>query len=528
MPLLVTLAVLEGCASIPPGAGYPKTPSTALASPEDTHLGARYDGLAREMSGQSGFRILSTGVDGLLIRVQLIEAAEKTLDLQYFIFRGDETGRLLTDAVLRAADRGVRVRVLVDDGATIAGDEQLMALDAHPNVQIRVFNPFSYRGHNNLRRGLEFVFHASRLDYRMHNKLLIVDNAVALIGGRNIGNQYFQIDPNSQFADDDVYSAGPIAAQLSTTFDEFWNSRFAIPAAALDNAGRTAAALALRRVQASEPAEQHLLMLETNDIHFSALLASGEPLAGIISGQLPLVWAPARVISDSPDKKNVESGNRRGRLMARSVAEAARAAQSELLMVTPYLVPTKDERQLLHELRQRAVAIRILTNSLVSTPDPIAHSGYVKDRIPLLKDGVELYELRALLGNTRGSGQSARVSSFGNYSLHAKLFVFDRERLFIGSMNFDQRSKHLNTEIGLMIDSPELALQTVARFDHMVMSANAYAVAWRPSVTGGAGNVEWSTAEDGEAVVYNREPARSYWQRLEQTFYSCLPISGEL
>src|SRR5208282_4473565 len=141
----------------------------------------------------------------------------------------------LTDAVLRAADRGVRVRVLVDDGATIAGDEQIMALDAHPNVQVRVFNPFAYRGHNTLRRVVEFSLHASRLDYRMHNKLLVVDNSVALVGGRNIGNQYFQMDPESQFADDDVFAAGPIAVQLSTTFDEFWKSRFAVPAAALNS-----------------------------------------------------------------------------------------------------------------------------------------------------------------------------------------------------------------------------------------------------------------------------------------------------
>ncbi len=164
----------------------------------------------------------------------MIDAAEKTLDLQYFIFRGDETGRLLTDALMRAADRGVRVRVLVDDGATVAGDEQIIALDAHPNIEIRIFNPFVYRGHSKMRRSIEFMLHASRLDYRMHNKLLIVDNAVALIGGRNIGNQYFQMDPDSQFADDDVFAAGPIAMQLSTTFDEYWNSRFAVPAAALD------------------------------------------------------------------------------------------------------------------------------------------------------------------------------------------------------------------------------------------------------------------------------------------------------
>ncbi|EQD46831.1 phospholipase D/Transphosphatidylase, partial [mine drainage metagenome] len=161
-----------------------------------------------------GFRIVSTGVNGFLLRVQLIDAAQRTLDLQYFIFRGDQTGRLITDALRRAAARGVRVRILVDDGETVAGDGQILALDGQPNIEVRVFNPFVYRGHSELLRGLEFLFDASRLDYRMHNKLLIADNSVALIGGRNIGNQYFQMDPHSQLADDDVFSVGPVVKRL--------------------------------------------------------------------------------------------------------------------------------------------------------------------------------------------------------------------------------------------------------------------------------------------------------------------------
>jgi len=197
----------------------------ALAHPEETRLGGQFATASQAHDGTSGFRIITVGIDGFLARVQMIDAAERTLDLQYFIFRGDETGRLVTEALLRAADRGVRVRVLIDDGDTVAGDEQIMALDAHPAIEIRIFNPFAYRGHGRLRRHSEFLFNAPRLDYRMHNKLLVVDNAVALIGGRNIGNQYFQVDPESQFADDDVFAAGPIARQLSATFDEYWNSR---------------------------------------------------------------------------------------------------------------------------------------------------------------------------------------------------------------------------------------------------------------------------------------------------------------
>ncbi len=527
--LAVAIAVLVGaCSSVPVRFNNPKSSSVALAYPEETRLGAQFDSAARQRNGESAFRIISVGVDGFLARAQMIDAAEKTLDLEYFIFRGDETGRLLTDALIRAADRGVRVRVLVDDGDTVAGDEQISALDAHPNIEIRIFNPFVYRGHSNLRRTIEFMFNASRLDYRMHNKLLVVDNAVALIGGRNIGNQYFQMDPDSQFADEDVFAAGPIAMQLSATFDEFWNSRFAVPATALNRSQRSQSALAERRRRASERPERHLEPLKTDGVDYAARLATGEPYAGLISGRLPLVWAQAQVISDSPDKKNVDRGELRGRLMAEQVLKAASAAQSELLMVTPYLVPALDELNALQDLRKRQVRVGILTNSLKSTTDLVAQSGYVKFRVGLLKDGVELYEIRSLLGSTRGSGETALVSRYGNYGLHAKLMVFDRKRIFIGSMNFDQRSKHLNTEIGLIIDSPELAQQTVARFDHMVQPENVYTLAWRDTTAGVPAHLVWGTREDGKAVEYRQEPAKSAWQRFDLDILSWLPLDREL
>lgn len=524
----IMIVSLGACSSVPARFNDPKSSSVALAAPEDTRLGAQFDGAARQQGGKSAFRILSVGVDGFLTRAQMIDAAEKTLDLQYFIFRGDETGRLLTGALIRAADRGVRVRVLVDDGDTVAGDEQIIALDAHPNVQIRIFNPFVYRGHNNLRRTLEFLFNSSRLDYRMHNKMLIADNAVALIGGRNVGNQYFQMDPESQFADDDVFAAGPIAMQLSATFDEFWNSRFAVPAAALNRSQRSGGALSERRRRAGERSERHLEPLKTDGVDYVARLATGEPYAGIIAGRLPLVWAQAQVISDSPDKKNVDRGELPGRLMAEQVLKAASATQSELLMVTPYLVPAPDELKAIQDLRAHAVRIGILTNSLESTADLIAQSGYVKFRIGLLKNGVELYEIRSLLGSTRGSGETALVSRYGNYGLHAKLLVFDRKRLFVGSMNFDQRSKHLNTEIGLLIDSPELAQQTVTRFERMVQPDNVYALAWHESTAREPGHLVWDTREAGKAVEYTQEPARSWWQRFDLRLLSWLPLDREL
>jgi putative cardiolipin synthase len=250
--VILTVALLCGCASLPPGADFPKSISVALSHPEEPRLGRQFLNANQQHGNQSAFRIIPVGADGFLIRMQMINAAERTLDLQYFIFRGDNTGRLLTGAVLNAADRGVRVRVLIDDGETIAGDEQITALEAHPSGQTRIFNPFAYRGHVMLFRAIEFLFDNTRLDYRMHSKLLIVDNAVALLGGRNIGDQYFQIDPASQFADDDIFAAGPIARQISGTFDEYWKSAPSVPAEALSNGKSSHAALQKHREDLKE------------------------------------------------------------------------------------------------------------------------------------------------------------------------------------------------------------------------------------------------------------------------------------
>ena len=524
---ILLAAFLGGCASLPPGADFPRVASVALDHPENTHLGDQFASAAREHSGTSAFRIITVGVDGFLARAQMIDAAERTLDLQYFIFRGDETGRLLTDALLRAADRGVRVRVLVDDGDTLAGDEQILALAAYPGVQIRVFNPFAYRGHRQLLRAVEFLLHSSRLDYRMHNKLLVVDNSVALIGGRNIGNQYFQLDPESQFADSDVFAAGPVVAQLSITFDEYWNSRFAIPAEALTR-GKARAANHAAHERAHERPGQQLFPLKTDGVDYAKRIATGEPYAGIISGRLPLVWAPVQLICDSPDKKNVVSGALAGRLMTQTVIRTAGTVQSELLMVTPYFVPTDGEAQLLKDLRLRNVRVRVVTNSLESATDLAAQAGYLRSRVSLLMEGVELYEIRSRLGTTRGSGQTVAVSRYGTYSLHAKLFVFDRRKLFIGSMNFDQRSRHLNTEIGVIIDSPELAQQTAARFEAMARPENSYLLAFAAVSPELAPRLVWRTEENGQAVEYSREPSRSAWQGWRLRVFSLLPLDREL
>ena len=508
---------------MPPASDFPKHASIAFAHPEATQLGRKFSDAPLDHPGDSAFRIISVGVDGFAARMQMIGAAEHSLDLQYFIFHQDTTGRLLTGALLRAADHGVHVRVLIDDGEMSRGDDQIRLLAAHPQIEIRVFNPFIYRGNSATRRGMEFIFRHRRLDFRMHNKLLVADNASALIGGRNIGDQYFQIDPEGQYADDDVFVGGPTVQRLSVRFDDYWNSALAIPVEALAGGQPEEPQLAEYRQHLDEEWQKSM----TDGVSYVQRAGSGTPLSGIMLGQLPLVWSSAQVVCDSPEKKRVAEGSMVGRLMYEPVARAAAAVQTELLMITPYFVPTPEELQLLKQLRDRKVRIAILTNSLNSTTELSAQAGYARYRLKLLESGVEIYELRALVGNARGSGETAKMSQHGNYGLHAKLFVFDRQKLFIGSMNFDQRSMHLNTEIGLIINSAELAQQTAVRFEAMTQVGNAYQVLLRPDPGGGA-RLVWRTQEGGLPVEYTREPSRSVWRRMAVRLLSLLPIEHEL
>jgi putative cardiolipin synthase len=512
-------AQMCGCSSMPPGADYPKRASVVFAHPEETQLGREFDPPADLPADEGALRILSVGVDGFAARLQLIDAAEQALDLQYFIFRQDETGRLLTEALLRAADRGVSLRILVDDAERKRGDSQIRLLTAHPQVEVRVFNPFRYRGDSSVLRGAEFLANHGRLDYRMHNKLFVADGAIALIGGRNIGNEYFQVDPEGQFADDDVFVNGPLVKRLADRFDEYWNSPEAIPVEALAGGRPSETELAKYRAQL----QQQKQLTEAADPPYLKRAASGDPVAAILRGQTPLVWAHAQVVCDSPEKKKVEKGSMVGSLMYQPVARAASTVKTELLMVSPYLVPTPQELQLLKELRQRGVSVRILTNSLASNTELAAQAGYAHHRKALLQMGVELYELRAQPESPRGTGQSAHMSQYGHLGLHGKLFVFDGQKLYIGSMNFDQRSTHLNTEIGLIVDNPELGRQTAERFRAMTQLSNAYQVVLRPD-----GSLLWRTQEHGQLLESTHEPSRGFWRTFAVHLLGLLPIEGEL
>jgi cardiolipin synthase C len=517
---LSLLVLMVGCSSLPPAADFPRPESHALGTRQDTaRVMSKHTALA---PNQSAFVMLANGVDGLAARLQLIAASKESLDLQYYIFRGDISGTLVAKALLQAAARGVRVRILLDDGESVAGDERIFALAAHPSIQIRVFNPFDYRGHNRAARAVDFIFHKKRLDHRMHNKLLVADNAIALIGGRNVGDQYFQISPDSQFGDDDLLVEGPLIAQLSTEFDEFWNHPLSIPIEGLEP--KHASQEALKAFESAAPAARAQSSFD-NDL--AQRLASGEPLAGVLEGRTHLSAATAEVIYDSPDKGGVLAGAAPQKLIYTDVEARGAGVTTELLMITPYFVPSKKQLGLLKSLRERGIQVRTLTNSLEAAPDVAAHAGYVRVRPTLVDAGIDLFEIRAHVEGQQGTGQPRKLSRHGNFALHAKLYVFDRRSLFVGSMNFDQRSENLNTEIGLLIDSQELAVNAAKRFDSLTQLNNAYAIELQ-SVPGKAAHLVWKTESHGVQTTQPIEPARSSWQRLKLRLLTWLPIDKEL
>jgi len=316
--------LFAGCVSIPPPSTHAPTQAPQQRA-SGGWLDKTFRGRVAQHQPASGFRLVSAGIEGLLLRIELIDKAQSSLDLQYYIFRCDDTGRLVQQALLRAADRGVHVRIITDDGETVAGDEKLLLLAAHPQIEVRVFNPFEYRGHNGALRALDFLFHKSRLDYRMHNKLLVADGSIAITGGRNIGDQYFQVNPESQFGDDDILVAGPMVERLATEFAEYWNSPSTVDANELARYHDAQARLTRYREELSAP---HPL-LKAYAEQFDQRLKSDEPLRSIVADDSQLTWAEAVLLYDSPEKRRIKRGERFGRLMYHPIEEKIAATNSE-------------------------------------------------------------------------------------------------------------------------------------------------------------------------------------------------------
>ena len=492
LALALACLMLAACAGLPDGE---RARSSALDDTADTRLGRALAPAVKANSGRSGIYALSGGRDAFAARVLLARAAERSLDVQYYIWRDDITGGLLAEALWQAAERGVRVRVLLDDNNTKGMDEAIAALDAHPNIEVRLFNPYASRS---FRLG-DLVTDFSRLNRRMHNKSFTADGQVAIVGGRNVGDEYYGAETPVEFADLDALAVGAVIREVSSEFDAYWNSASAYPAAALIGAPRPDSAAQVRAAWAK-------LNGEPAAARYVDALRDTPLVRELVAGRLPFEWAPARVVSDDPAKV-LHPPERRDLHMLRKLEATLGMPARELDIVSPYFVPAEDGTALLLALAARGVTVRVLTNSLAATDVTPVHAGYAKYREALLRGGVRLYELKPTIRNDdhRFSGSEA--------SLHAKTFSVDRGRIFVGSFNFDPRSARLNTEMGLVVESPALALRLSQALDRD-LARNAYELRLAGE------RLEWI---DGEAR-YTSEPGTGWLRRAWVGFLSLLPI----
>ena len=520
---------LSACASLPEP--QPRATTTAWPAPQDTLLG-RVASAGAPNARYSGFKLVASGEEALGTLVALADHAERTLDLQYYLIHPDASTRAIFARVLAAADRGVRVRVLLDDMHTAGSDAALLKLAAHRNVEVRLYNPFPAGRASTITRVMASLTDIARINHRMHNKMFVADNALALTGGRNLGDAYFLRSSDTNFLDLDALVAGPVVRQLSGAFDRYWNSRHAWPIEELAARGQEPAkpASALAPADRGTPVQSgHRAAADVKD---AVAGRSGEPRprphpdapsaqpspevvatvpqvelpAQIRAGRLPLTWAPATVIVDQPSKIASEGNPDQDETLADDVVEIAQAAKTELVLISPYFVPGQRGVALLKSLRDRGVNVRILTNSLAATDAALVHTGYARYREDLLRMGVELYELRARPGGDMRTkwGGSSGSGSGSSASLHVKAVVIDGRLLLVGSMNLDPRSAYLNTELMLAVRSTPLAQRTVELYREAARSGS-----WRVTWETGEGMV-W-TAPDGQRET--TEPDAPLWLR---------------
>lgn len=507
LALLASSVVIRILNPLPPLDG--RSRSQALDAAADTPLGRAVAPVAERHPGLSGVHPLDDGRSAFAARVHLARAATRTLDLQYYIWHADLSGTLLFEEVRRAADRGVRVRMLLDDNSTSGLDPTLAALDAHANIEVRLFNPFVIRSP----RFVGYLTDFRRLNRRMHNKAFIADNQVAVIGGRNIGDEYFGAGQGALFADLDLLSVGPVIAELSRSFDQYWACRSSHPAARIlpDASARTAIDDDAHAVADDPEAAQYL-----------EAIAGSDYARALLENRLALEWAPTRMVADDP-AKGLGEAPPDARLWPKLKALLGQP-EHELGLVSGYFVPTKTGVDVFTRMARQGVKVTIVTNALEATDVPVVHTGYAKWRAPLLQAGVTIHEMR---GPPHGDGVERNITALGSTgsgargagsALHAKTFAVDRTRIFVGSFNFDPRSANLNTELGFVVESPALANHLHDTFGQF-MPDNTYKVELDEN-----GALRWREKVSDRIVVHETEPGTSWWQRTAVKMLSYLPI----
>jgi putative cardiolipin synthase len=512
--ILVSIVLFAGgCASLPDNTN--RQESYALTDTENTTFGQIASNRTKtEGKGQDGFLLLDSGLDAFVARAVLTHHAERSIDLQYYLYHSDLVGYLLTDLLLKAADRGVRVRMLIDDMDLEGRDAGLVALDNHPNIELRIFNPFDRK----IGRMPQFVTGFGSVTRRMHNKSFTVDNQITIVGGRNIGNEYFDADPALEFADLDVMVFGDVVKDVSHVFDLYWNSELAYPAMTLIEERPSEERIKAMRNNLTDFAEQQ------QDSDYLKALKNSDLAKAMRSRDIQYNYGNAVVVYDQPEKISSDRDATELHLMTQ-LAPYFENIKEELIIFSPYFVPGKEGVEFFKSLTAKDVRVKIITNSLASNDVSIVHAGYSKYRKALLRAGVELYEMNKKLTRSqrkekKGAGASSKAS------LHAKSFILDRENIFIGSLNLDPRSFYENSEIGVVIESPEVAEMMAEGFDSQIEKA-----AFRLElVTDQDDNeyIHWHGVENGEPVTYEVDPYTSFWRRMGVGIMMIMPIESQL
>jgi len=498
------LALLAaGCAGVP--FDYPTTESSYIADTASTTLGREVAEWSADHPGASGFYSLEDARSALAARIYLIDAAESSLDLQYFILKGDATGQLVAAKLLAAADRGVRVRFLIDDAMTSGLDDGLIALNSHPSIEVRIFNPLTRQSF----KAWSWVADFKRANRRMHNKSLTADSQLTIVGGRNLADEYFNLRDDSLFFDMDLIAAGPVALEVSEVFDMFWNSDKAVPVEAFDK-GKNKFNL--------EQFREFLDASADAQAAYEAALKS-QLVLDLLDDRVEFVVAPYQVLTDRPDKIDNPIAEEY-QIVVNELSRAADIATSEMIIVSPYFIPREAGMNMLRDLVARGVRVIIVTNSLSANNHVPVHSAYSKYRKPLLAAGVEIYEFRV-----DAAANETDIAEAGGEqppaTLHAKVLVVDQKWLFVGSLNLDPRSIDINTEMGLVLESPVLATELR---DYVMEDLPVYAYRLRLN---DKGDLEWiGFGPDGEEV-FSKEPNTSFGRRFGAGFYKIVP-EGQL
>ena len=507
---------VAGCSTLPKHKIESIPETTLQVDTAQTTLAQIIQPLQEQHPDLTGYLVLFEPLEALATRLSLIDKAEKRLDLQYYIWDNDKVGSLALHALIRAADRGVKIRLLIDDNNAKSTEGIFLALAQHPNIEVKLFNPYRFRKY----RALDMILDLKRINRRMHNKSFIADHQVALIGGRNMTNQYYNVSDNYQFSDVDVMLVGTAVKDISHSFDEYWSHEYAYKVQEVVNQSAHHLSYESLKRQLDEHYERVTVQ------NYLDLTSNSQAIDSLMSRDIQLDWVKAEVVKDSPDK--IKSKAKKKEHLNFQLIQHLEQPEKNVDLISAYFVPEKKGAKMLTDLAEDGVKVRVLTNSFKANDVAVVHAFYGKYRQNLLEHGVQLYEFLPALNkndldkNTEDLAKKAKVSIKGlsRSSLHAKLMALDEKQVFIGSFNFDPRSAYLNTEIGVLLNSPPLA-QAV----HTTMDENLSKYAYK-LVLDANKKITWQRQTPQGPVIYTKEPRMKWWQRAGIKMLSWLPIEG--